>query len=248
MKYGIDISHWNNNIDFHKVNKDFVIMKVSQGTYKDPKFDEYYNGFKIPKGAYIYNKVKSVNEALKEAEFAVKCLQGKKLEYGVWLDMEDAVMRSLGKKVLTDIILTEASVLKAAGFKVGIYCNRDWYLNVLDSKTLSDMFPFWVARYPFGDNGNIKESLSPKDLKGCKIWQYSSKGKVEGMNGNVDLNIQYYELFEDKEIKNKSVDDIAHEVLDGLWGNGTTRKLRLEQAGYSYDLVQKRVNELLKAK
>lgn len=87
MKYGIDASHWNGKIDFSKIDKDFVIMKVSQGTYKDVKFEEYYEQCKIPKGAYIYNKVKTLSEAKAEAEFAVKCLRVRHLNtvYGlIW--------------------------------------------------------------------------------------------------------------------------------------------------------------------
>lgn len=251
--YGIDISHWNGNIDFSKINKSFVIMKVSQGTHKDVKFDEYFSKCNLPKGVYIYNKVKNIAEAKAEAEFAVKCLKGKHLEYGVWLDMEDSSMRKLGKKMLTDIINTEAYILTMAGFKVGIYCNRDWYKNVLDSAMLSNTYPFWIARYPLYDNGTVHENLSPKDLKGCAIWQYSSKGKVNGMGGNVDLNIQFKPPFALTNsvsgiISAPTADDIdrlAHDVIDGLYGSGEIRKQRL---GDKYSVVQARVNEILKGR
>lgn len=246
MLYGIDISHWNGNINFAKLNTDFVIMKVSQGTHEDVKFNEYYNACKLPKGVYIYNKVRTLDEAKKEAEFAVKCLQGKTLEYGVWLDLEDASMRHLGKSNLTNIINLEAAILKKAGFSVGIYCNRDWYLNVLDNKLLSALYPFWIARYPFLDNGTMKTSLSPEALKGCKIWQYSSKGKINGINGNVDLNVQFAPLNDNTNpINTKTIDELARDVLNGIYGTGETRKALL---GSRYAEVQKRVNEILKSK
>lgn len=245
MKYGIDISHWNGNIDFDKLLTDFVIMKVSQGTHKDVKFDEYYSNCKAPMGVYIYNKVKTLDEAKKEAEFAVNCLNGKQLEYGVWLDLEDSSMKKLGKSNLTNIINLEASILRKAGYKVGIYCNKDWYCNVLESKLLAYNFPFWIARYPYLDNGLIKESLSPKSLNGCKIWQYSSKGRIEGINGNVDLNIQFSAPFESISISpvyTDSIDELARDVINGLYGTGETRKILL---GDRYSEVQKRVNEIL---
>ena len=243
MKTGIDISHWNGLIDFNRVKTDFVIIKVSQGTHKDVNFDRYYNDCKAPKGAYIYNKVLTVADARKEAEFAVKCLQGKTLEYGVWLDLEDTSMRILSKKVLNDIISTEAGILQAAGFNVGIYCNRDWYLRVLDSAMLSVIYPFWIARYPSADNGTIKESLSPKNLNGCKIWQYSSKGKVSGISGNVDLNLLYDEPFTKLKQPVKTIDDLAREVIAGVYGTGDARKKAL---GAKYEAVQTRVNQILK--
>lgn len=222
-------------------------MKVSQGTHKDVKFDEYYKNCNVLRGAYIYNKVLTLADAKKEAEFAVKCLEGKTLEYGVWLDMEDISMKILSKKLLTEIILTEATILQNAGFDVGIYCNRDWYLNVLDSATLSNMFPFWIARYPASDNGTVKSSLSPQALKGCKVWQYSSKGHVAGILGNVDLNIEYETPFKDfmPPPIPQTVDDIARDVIAGKYGTGDTRKKLL---GNRYAEVQKRVNEILKGK
>lgn len=221
-------------------------MKVSQGTHEDVKFEEYYKMCNLPKGAYIYNKVLTAADARKEAEFAVKCLKGKKLEYGVWLDMEDSSMRVLSKKALNDIIIAEATILTEAGFRVGIYCNRDWYLNVLDSAYLSERFPFWIARYPSGDNGTIKPSLSPQTLKGCKIWQYSSKGFVPGILGNVDMNLEFEPPFEGYiPVKEQTIDDIARDVLAGKYGNGDARKKAL---GDKYNEVQKRVNELLRSK
>ena len=192
---GIDISHWNGAVNWQEIqlNQRFVIMKISQREVVDSRFLQYYadaiaHGF-TNLGGYIYNKVKTVDEAIKEASFAVKVMSGKRLPFGVWLDMEDASMKKLGKAKLTEIIEAEAEVIEAAGFKVGIYCNLDWYKNVLDSAKLSQMFPFWIARYPAKDNGTVKESLSPLALDGCAIWQFSSKGKVNGINGNVDLDI-----------------------------------------------------------
>ena len=82
------------------------------------------------------------------------------------------------------------------------------------------------------------------------IWQYSSSGKVSGVSGNCDMNYLYDEdIIEDTESTNdndkKSVDELAQEVLEGKWGNGKNRKKKLENAGYNYDEVQNRVNEIL---
>lgn len=194
MKYGIDISHWQGAIDFSKVTAEFVIMKLSQYQTKDSKFEKYYSECQAPKGCYIYNKVTTLAKAKAEAEYAVKCLAGRPMPMGVWLDLEDATMRILGKAMLSNIIETEASILRAAGYAVGIYCNRDWYMNVLDSASLSKAYPFWVARYPASDNGTVKTSLSPQGLNNCVMWQYSSKGKVPGINGNVDMDLLFDDL------------------------------------------------------
>lgn len=197
--YGIDISHWQGTVDWNKVktqNISYVILKLSQATSKDSNFETYYNNASTtyPIGCYIYNKVTNVATAKSEAEYAVKALNGRKMSCGVWLDMEDATMKGLGKVALTNIIETEATILKNAGYTVGIYCNLDWYKNVLDSTNLAKKYPFWIARYPSGDNGTVKESLSPVAYNGVKMWQYSSKGYVQGINGFVDMDLAFTDL------------------------------------------------------
>ncbi len=85
--YGIDVSHHQGYIDFQEVKNSgikFILMKVSQKAYADPKFEQYYKGAKsagIPIGVYIYNKVKTEAEAKDEANFALKCLKDKGFEF-----------------------------------------------------------------------------------------------------------------------------------------------------------------------
>lgn len=193
MLNGIDVSKWNGTIDWSKVKTDFVIIKTTQkNNTVEPKFEEYYAGALgagLAIGGYRYVYAKTVEEAKAEANAVVKVLNGRKLPAMFWIDMEDSSIKKLGKAMLTQIIEAEAAILEAAGITVGIYCNRDWYNNVLDSAYLSTKYKFWIARYPIFDNGTIKESLSPKAY--ADLWQYSSKGKVDGISGNVDLNVAY---------------------------------------------------------
>ena len=206
---GIDVSRWQGDVNFANLYDktdnapiSFIIMKLSQRTSKDKKFETYYSSAKAQGkyklGCYIYNKVYTNEQARAEAEFAVKALNGKKMDAWVWLDMEDPSMVSLGKDKLTEIIDIEAEILSKAGYKVGIYSNPNWYKNVLNGKELSKRYKFWIARYPKSneDNGTMKESLSPKGTYPVSIWQYSSKGKVNGINGNVDLDILYENIFD----------------------------------------------------
>lgn len=211
--YGIDISHWQEYVNFEKVFNnnhkiEFVILKLSQYKSKDSKFETYYAQIskKAKVGAYIYNKVKNVEQAREEAEYAVKCLNGRKMDCAIWLDMEDSSMRALGKAKLLEIIDVEAEIIKRAGYVVGIYCNRDWYMNVLGGSELSKKYSFWIARYPASDNGTVKENLSPDGYAGCVMWQYSSKGKVDGIAGNVDMDIAFTDI---SKLSNKVTEDIC---------------------------------------
>lgn len=196
--YGIDVAKWNGVIDWSKVyasGKRFAILKVTQ---KDNKVEEAFernyfgatnNGLLV--GVYRYVYAKTVAEATAEANAIVNVLKGRTLPVGIWLDMEDASIKKIGKQALWNVIATETKILRKSGYAVGIYCNKDWYDNVLSGSELAIEFPFWIARYPSTDNGTIKESLNPRDLRHCTAWQYSSKGKVNGVPTLVDLDVVF---------------------------------------------------------
>lgn len=198
---GIDVSHHQGNIDWASVKAfgiEFVIMKAmyENGHRIESSFLRNYEGAAgLNRGAYIYNIARNVEQAVEEAEDFVKILGGRELEFGVWLDMEDSKISKLSRKTLWNIIDTEAEIITRAGYHVGIYCNKYWYTSILDGSSLSKRYDFWVARYPQADNGTIKESLAPRY---AKIWQYSSKGRVPGITGNVDMDIELSDLFDNR--------------------------------------------------
>ncbi len=161
------------------------------------------------------------------------------------------------KAGVTEAAIAFCRTLEAAGYYAGIYSST--YSGFRDRLDDSKLTPFthWVAQY-----------ASKCTYGGAYgIWQYSSTGSVNGINGNVDMDISYtdypsivksggfngYAKQQDSsparapEPAKKSVDEIAREVLAGQWGNGEDRKKRLAAAGYSYDSVQAKVNELLHA-
>jgi GH25 family lysozyme M1 (1,4-beta-N-acetylmuramidase) len=161
---------------------------------KESSFDRNYEGsIGLKRGAYLYSIARTIADAHKEAVDFVNILNKRKLEYGVWLDYEDNKIRGLGKVELTKHIDEQARVIREAGYDVGIYTNPSWYLNYIDGAGLSRRYDMWVARYPLADNGTIKEKLKPSQYN-AKIWQYSSKGKVPGIRGNCDLDIEMADL------------------------------------------------------
>ena len=198
-QFGVDVAKWQGEIDWAKVkasgNGDFAVLKVTKKDNSvEEAFERNYNGTKavqIPIAVYRYVYAKSVGQAVSEANGIVAALQGKKIEGEVWLDMEYSGIRNIGKAALTLLIDTQADILKAHGYKVGIYCNRDWYDHVLDSAELSTRYKFWIAVY--GKNtGNDSWKNRPDDPHEIAVaWQYTSKGKVPGIQGDVDLDLIY---------------------------------------------------------
>lgn len=242
--WGIDVSHHQGVIDWSAVKRygiQFAIMKVMYET--SHRTDEIFNynyyqcgEQQLQRGAYIYVIATTPGDATKEAVDFITALEGKQLELGIWLDLEDKRIRNLGKEALNSIISIEAEIFRLAGYKVGIYSNLDWYKNVLDGIHLIQNYQWWMARYPKNDNGTIKPVLKPDN--NILIWQYSSKGKVDGINGNVDMNYYVSDLI-------KTSTQIAQEVVEGEWGNGQIRINRLEAAGYDVTHIQQLVSALL---
>ena len=140
-------------------------------------------------GVYCYVYAKTAAAATAEAKAIVSVLKGRKVPCGVWLDMEDASLRRLGKSALTAVTAAERKVLEAAGYQVGVYCNQDWYSNVLDVDKLD--LPFWIARYG-SNNGKQQTKPSVKSRHALWGWQYSSVGRVSGISGSVDVNVAYF--------------------------------------------------------
>lgn len=196
--FGIDVAKWQGVIDWARVKADgqqFAVLKVTQKNNKvEDSFERNHKGARgvgIPIAVYRYVYARTVGEAMKEADGIVAALSGKVIDGEIWLDMEDASIRDIGKANLTKVINTEAAVLKGAGYKVGIYCNRDWYEKVIDGAGLSKTYLMWIAKYGKNTgNGSWKNRTDdPKDI--AYAWQFTSKGTVSGISGNVDLNLIY---------------------------------------------------------
>ena len=256
---GIDVSHYQKTIDWAKVaaaDKKFAIMKAmyeAQSHRKDETFEANYKGagdYGIDRGVYIFIASASIADPVADAKALLKHLNGRKLEYGIWLDLESDVLRAKGKEFIRNLCYIYAYHFTMAGYFVGIYCNRDWYLNVIHDDLKND-FDFWIARYPAGDNGSYNPASTLKPNGSYAVaWQYSSKGSVPGVPTKCDLDVDYDGItkLDYKTSYKKDINKIAHEVLEGKWGTKDTvptRKERLEAAGYDYTEVQNKVNELV---
>ena len=199
---GIDVSSWQGKPDWTKVKKsgvEFAILRIHQKNGSDTSFEHNYKGCKanaIPIGGYKYSYALTPAQALEEAEDTLSVLAGRGLDFPVFYDLEWNSQRKLGSVAIEKIAETFLNRIKKAGYKVGIYCNMDWHQKVLTEKLRK--YDLWIARYPADDNGTIQERLRPDIGVG---WQHSSKGKVSGISGNVDMNVFYKNYTEDKEKK-----------------------------------------------
>lgn len=200
MIKGIDVSDNQGVIDWEKVKlagADFVILRSIRGSGKeDYQFAANVRGCRksnLGFDIYKYSYADTVEKAGAEADLVIGALQKYAIDCTVWWDMEDKSLKGLGKEKLTLLIQTAGEKIQKAGYHFGIYCNKDWYENVLDTKPFT--CPFWIARYVtnaaavMGVAPDVKYKPAVKhELFG---WQYSSQGVVPGIAGNVDMNILY---------------------------------------------------------
>ena len=216
---GIDVSAYQGDIDWKTVadyGMGFAILRITEkGNKTDSRFEENYKGcqkYGIPVGVYKYSYALSVAEIQAEAQNVVDVLDGRELQFPVWLDLEDAKQRSLSDSTLMTMIKTFWSVVTAAGYKFGIYCNMDWYENVIPAEAKSK-YDFWIARYPANDDGWLQERLRPSVGVG---WQYSSKATIPGIPGKVDRNVFYKDYKEDNASMTKAqiIQSVINDAVD----------------------------------
>lgn len=210
---GIDISSYQGKPDWAKVAKSgikFAILRIHQKTGIDSSFEYNYKGCKsngILVGGYKYSYALTPAQAIDEADDVIAALNGRGLDFPMFYDLEWSNQRKLGKQAIENIAVAFLTRMKKAGCKVGIYCNLDWYNNVL-SDTLKK-YDCWIARYPASDNGTLQERLRPDFGIG---WQYSSKARISGIAGVVDRNV-FYKDYKGEDTVEKTKLQIIHAII-----------------------------------
>lgn len=258
---GMDVSEFQGSINYETAKGNgmsFVIPRTGFGFSTIDKFfmqnvaQANKAGVPVP-GIYHFSYALNKEDAEKEAKFAVELAEkaGLPPETIIFYDLEydnvdryakDPKNNHLGKVV--NITKTKASemavafcdMVKAGGFRAGIYANTD-YLNRMFTKAVINRYILWHADY--------RKDAKPDSR--AMFFQYTSEGKIDGINGNVDLNEYLADVPltapKPSPLDKKSNEEMADEVIQGKWGNGDERKKKLEAAGYDYNAIQKIVNE-----
>jgi len=198
--FGIDVSKYNGEIDWKKVKEQGVKFAIIRCGYRGSKTgviveDPYYRKNiegaikeEIPVGVYFFTQAMDEKEAVEEASAVLSLTKGYKLTYPIFIDSE-----SVGGKGRADDIdvLTRSNVLQAfcetirsGNSKAGVYASRNWFNNRLDISKMSADNVTWLAEY--ADEPNYGGTY--------QLWQYSSAGRIPGIEGRVDMNISYLDV------------------------------------------------------
>lgn len=191
---GIDVSAWQENVNWDKVKADgieYAILRCGFGSdYRDQDDGEFIRNVKecerldIPYGIYLYSYADSLEKAKSEAQHTLRMIKeaGANPVFPIYYDLEDDITLKAGRENIIKFAETYCSIIEAAGYNAGVYATLTWWNKYLNSSSL-DKYERWVAQW------NYK-----CDYKGkYGMWQYTSNGFVDGIDGRVDVNFSYIE-------------------------------------------------------
>lgn len=234
---GIDVSHHNGKIDWKKVKAsdvDYAIIRCGYGTNRKSQDDRQWKNNvkgceknKIPYGVYIYSYAMTADQARSEAAHVLRLIQGHKLSFPIYFDMEEPSQERLPLAKRQKIIETFLNIIRDNGYECGVYANLNWWNNYI--YTLADkVFYKWVAQY--------NKKCAYKGV--YQMWQCSPTEKVSGIIGNVDLNFWYdtvrdssYDIYDGENIKRPK--SVTVKKVSAGWRTATiTWKRQSKAVGY----------------
>lgn len=186
---GIDVSKYQGDVDWNAVaasGVQFAFVRV--GNMKkglDVKFDQNMaqaNAAGIKTGVYIYSYAMNAQEAAAEAVFVLSAIQNHVVNMPVVIDIEDSTQQILTKEQQSEIANTFCAIIEGSGYYPMVYTNKYWFQNRMGPVN----YDKWVAQYS-----------TACDIEEASFWQASSKGRIPGIQGNVDIDYQYKDLSAD---------------------------------------------------
>lgn len=191
---GIDISKHNGNIDWNAVKNSgvqYVILRcgyrgsASGVLVEDQKFKRNIQGATaagLKVGIYFFSQAVNEVEAVEEASMTLSLIKNYRITYPVYIDVESANGRADGisKAARTSIINAFCQTIRNSGYTPGLYANKNWLTEKINTGALGGC-KIWLAQYV----------AAPTYGGRYEMWQYSSRGSIAGIKGNVDLNVSY---------------------------------------------------------
>lgn len=238
--YGMDVSFAQGTIDWDKAAKeiDFVILQCGYGQDRTSQDDKTFSQnaaecerLGIPYGIYLYSYAGSTSASAGEAAHALRLAKGRQLSLPIYDDLEETRYGSAAAGVMSVF----GQKVEAAGYWAGLYTGEYYYNDHLGGVT---RFTKWIAKYG-ANNGRMG---NPPNVKSVAIWQYSSKGRISGVSGVVDINVMFDDLI--KAVTGKDYIQAARDVWADKYGGGEERIKKLTAAGFDPRIVQHLVDRM----
>ena len=192
---GIDVSKWNGSIDWNAVKNSGVSYVIIRCGYRgsttgalieDPMFRTNISGAKaagLKVGAYFFTQAVSEAEAVEEASMAISLCSKYGLNLPLFLDVESSKGRgdAIDSGTRTAVVRAFCQTVQNSGITSGVYANKVWLTSYMNASALTG-YKIWLAQYAAAPTYSATR---------FDYWQYSSKGSIPGISGNVDLNLKY---------------------------------------------------------
>ena len=222
---GIDVSKWNKEIDWEKVKESGVEFAIIRCGYRgassgalvlDPMYEKNIEGAieaDIPVGVYFFTQAIDEVEAIEEASMVIRLIEDYDVDYPVFLDSESAGGDGRADKLDAEERLKYhkafLETIASAGYETGVYASKNWFNDRLDVTQLSQ-YKIWLAEY----------ADVPSYDKYYDMWQYTSKGTVDGIETRVDLDLSFMNI--DTSINHAKGAAGYSGIIDGDSGNVPT--------------------------
>ena len=195
--FGVDLSYHNGSVDFEKLKAagcEFVMIRcgfrgyTEGGLMADERYGEYMKKAQaagLDVGVYFFTQAISEEEAVEEADFVIELLNGATLQYPIAFDTEyvnDEGARTntneISDELRSRICIAFCERIREHGYYPIIYASENWMRREMDLKLLGD-YEMWAAQYREENDF----------LYDFTMWQYTESGEIDGVKGEVDLNV-----------------------------------------------------------
>lgn len=214
-KFGIDVSKWNKEIDWEQIRKEGVEFAIIRAGYRgsssgslvvDPYFEQNIKGALdngIDVGIYFFTQALNEREAVEEASIVLSLIKGYKITYPVFIDTEGAGGNgradNLDVPTRSKVCQAFCETIRSGGYTAGVYASKNWLNNRLDITKFSGDNVIWLAEYRNEDVPTYGGTYG--------LWQYTSSGRINGIEGRVDFNLCYWDFGdEEKQPENDDPD------------------------------------------
>lgn len=200
---GVSVAKYQGDIDWNRVAADdisFAIARIGYVDSPDPYYDQYMRGAAasgLKTGVYLYSIADTVEKAAEEARYAVRMAKEYKISYPIAMDVESKNIGDVSKQELTDIINTFCKIVQDSGFHPIVFSYNDWLVNRMDTSQIP--YDIWYARY-----GTTHE------YPNRTIWQCTEEGRVDGINGNVCIEMAFKDY-------SQVIPSEGWKCIDGNW-------------------------------
>lgn len=192
---GIDVSKYQPSINWNSVKASGISYVIIRCGYRgaatgsliqDPYFTSHIRGAKnagLKVGIYFFSTALNETEAVEEASMCAELCSGYGINYPIFIDVESSSRpgyNTLSVEQRTSNIKAFCETISSAGYTPGLYANKTWLTSYIDAGSLN--CKIWLAQY---------NASGPTYQGHYDLWQFTSKGRVDGIDGNVDMDQSY---------------------------------------------------------